>query len=721
VSRARRTLAAVFAGDSRVWRVAALAAIPVLALLGYYLLKPRAYFTGTNSVEPLSYVAPAKPGEALCVPDLDFPAGTARVRMLLSARGVRPALTLTAVIDNTRSVAQLPAQAVPMPSGVEFPVPQVRSAGVARRGSLCVTAAAGVNWGGTPLPVPPREGPTLGGVAIPAKVSIWYLPPAGATSSYLARAGSTLQRASLFRPAPIGPWLYWIILVVVLPALALAAIRFLALATAGRLVRGAGAWLFLVAAVNFVCWALITPPFQVPDEPDHFAYTQSLVERGERPAGSPASPLLRWSSSEDLALEDTGFLTDHQVGDTKAPWSSAQEQTYKRDVATIHPRGSDGGGNETAASHGPVYYALLAPAYAVATSSPFSQLTLMRFASAVIGALTVLFTFLLVRELAPGRPWLAVLAALLVAFQPMYGFMSGGVNNDVGVNAGAAALEFLMIRILRRGITLRTGLATAVVAVLLPMVKGTALSIYPLLAFVVLLTLWRSHRSRDLRAWAGAGVGAGATAGLASVAFSAWSPAAVAGGAGGGGGLAANTEAVSEALRHIPDYFAYVWQVFLPRLSFMRRHFPPGPKPVYVIFVQRGWAALGWYVIFFPKWVYSVLEGLMIAAIPAGFVAAWRERDWLRRNWAVATVVLLAPVLVLVGFEAAYYVRTVHAVIPEFGRYEFPAIAPLAAIVVGILHFAGRRWALCAGTVLLVAMLALSYAAQLLELTAFYA
>jgi hypothetical protein len=81
----------------------------------------------------------------------------------------------------------------------------------------------------------------------------------------------------------------------------------------------------------------------------------------------------------------------------------------------------------------------------------------------------------------------------------------------------------------------------------------------------------------------------------------------------------------------------------------------------------------------------------------------------------------LAPVLVLLGFEAAYYVRTVHAVIPEFGRYEFPAIAPLAAIVVGILHFAGRRWALCAGTVLLVAMLGLSYAAQLLELTAFYA
>ncbi len=60
----------------------------------------------------------------------------------------------------------------------------------------------------------------------------------------------------------------------------------------------------------------------------------------------------------------------------------------------------------------------------------------MRIGSALIGALVVLFTFLLARELAPGRPWLAVLAALLVAYEPMYGFISGIVNNDVGVNAG---------------------------------------------------------------------------------------------------------------------------------------------------------------------------------------------------------------------------------------------------------------------------------------------
>ena len=57
----------------------------------------------------------------------------------------------------------------------------------------------------------------------------------------------------------------------------------------------------------------------------------------------------------------------------------------------------------------------------------------------------------------------------------------------------------------------------------------------------------------------------------------------------------------------------------------------------------------------------------------------------------------------------------------EFGRYAFPAIAPLAVLVVASLHAFGRRWALLAGVGLLVAMLALSYASQLLTLTGFYA
>jgi hypothetical protein len=60
-------------------------------------------------------------------------------------------------------------------------------------------------------------------------------------------------------------------------------------------------------------------------------------------------------------------------------------------------------------------------------------------------------------------------------------------------------------------------------------------------------------------------------------------------------------------------------------------------------------------------------------------------------------------------------------VIGEVGRYAFPAIGPLAVLVVGALHAFGRRHVLGVGVGLLVAMIALSYASQLLTLTSFFA
>jgi hypothetical protein len=78
-------------------------------------------------------------------------------------------------------------------------------------------------------------------------------------------------------------------------------------------------------------------------------------------------------------------------------------------------------------------------------------------------------------------------------------------------------------------------------------------------------------------------------------------------------------------------------------------------------------------------------------------------------------------VAVILGFTAAYYTPTPRPVIAEFGRYVFPAIGPIALLVLGALHALGRRRLPLAGTGFVVAAIFLSYAAQLLTLTAFYA
>jgi hypothetical protein len=713
-------LAVVFAGERRVWRAAAIVAVPLALLICFYCVRPRAYYTGTDNVEVYTYVVQTPAGQTVCVPGLQIPAGTARIRLqLISRTAERPALHLALALDGRTLRSELPPTAVGGDhlSAASFPIPERPSAPSSTSAAVCLTAGDVVNWGGTPLVAPPAPlPPTLNGAPLPARIAVWYLPPAGARRSYLAQAGAILRRASLFRPAAVGPWLYVLVLLVVLPALALAAVRCLALAAAGH-GRRLGAWLFALAAVQFACWAIITPAFQVPDELDHFAYTQSLVARGQAPSRNPGSPLPRWSSAENLALEDMSFFTDHQVGDTKPPWTTLQERRYRAQAALLHPSSRDGGGNETAATHGPIYYAALAPAYLLASSSPFSQLTLMRLTSALLGALTVLFTYLLARELAPGRPWLAVLAALLVAYEPMYGFISGAVNNDVGVNAGAAALELLLIRMLRRGLTLPWGLLTGGLLALLPLVKGTAYSLYPVAAVAFVATLWRHHHRRaEAAGWGGLALAVVAARALSVRLDGLLHPS-----QGGAPGPSSATAVASGALEHPLGYLAYLWEVFLPRLPFMAPHFETSGPPGFTIFVERGWAAFGWYDVFFPHWVYLLILAAMLAVPILALVAARLEWAFVRRNLLEAALLLLIPIAVVAGFEAAFYTTGVRPLIAEFGRYAFPAIAPLAVLVVASLHAFGRRRALLAGTGLLVAILALSFASQLLTLTTFYA
>ena len=728
----RRIPAVVVAGDARVWRAATFVAVPLVLLAAFYCLRPREYDTGTNSVEAVGYIAETGTGEPMCVPGLQIPAGTARIRLqLVSRTSLRPALRMVLTLGDGRGELEDRLAAVKVAanriSAAVFTIPTLAAHPAEVPASLCVTAGDVVNWGGTPLAaVPSPSAPTDAGRPIQGRIFVRYLPPRGVESSYIARAGAILRRASLFRPGFVGPWLYVLLLLVVLPALAIVSIRCLALAVQGSRTgiggRRMALTLFAVAAINFACWALITPPFQAPDEVDHFAYTQSLVERGEAPSRNPGSPLPRWSSAESLLLEDMSFFTDHQVGDSRVPWTARQQDFYRAEAAALHPSAANGGGNETAATHGAIYYAALAPAYLLASNSPVDQLTWMRLTSALIGALTVLFAFLLTRELAPGRPWLAVLAALLIAYQPMYGFISGAVNNDVGINAGAAGLELLLILLLRRGFTLALGVAIGGLVVALPIVKGTADSLYPVVGVAVLLAAWRHHRRRDAAGFAGLAFTALALRELSdrlSGVLRSSGGTAVAGG-GETAGLAA-AGAASEALHHPLGYLGYLWEVFLPRLPFMAPHFETAAPPAFLIFVERGWGAFGWYDVFFPHWVYVVIFAAMILVTLLGVVALRREWQFLRRNMAEAAILVLTPVAVVAGVEAAFYTTGTRPLVAEFGRYAFPAIAPLAVLAVASLQALGRRWALLAGSGLLVGMLALSYAAQLVTLTGFYA
>jgi hypothetical protein len=187
------------------------------------------------------------------------------------------------------------------------------------------------------------------------------------------------------------------------------------------------AWICaLLAVVNAACWSFITPPFQVPDEPSHFAYVQQLAETGRL----PSSPAERFSDEEMAALQALDWGDLKQSPQNLSISSPTQQRQLERDLAAPLGR-TDGGAAGVAASEPPLFYALQTIPYRLAAhASLLVRLELMRLLSSLMAGLTALLAFLFVRESLPGERWAWTVGGLGVAFAPLLGFMSGSVNPD---------------------------------------------------------------------------------------------------------------------------------------------------------------------------------------------------------------------------------------------------------------------------------------------------
>jgi hypothetical protein len=715
-----------FPGDVWVWRAAG----AVIAVLGIILLvellQPREYFLGSNSVAARDYVVQVPAGKRMCVRDVRVPAGTQRIRWGIDTQNVPrvpvdmtvsvhggPTLTGAIVRSSTTGFHKVDIpMSGPVPGGAPFHFADLCLAPKGTGGQIFVWGRSQPDITSKPIEV--------GKDKIPSRVALWFLPLAHERRSILSQVPQMFDRASLFRPGFYGPWVLWLILFAGLPALLYAAIRMIA--TADLPIRRRVPLPLAVALVAFAAatsWALVDPAFQSPDESEHFAYVQYLAETGKAVdlAQGTKPP---WSTQEALVIDGTRELSVFERSEAKLPWLT----DYQRDLRTRQaqqspkggPRDNGGGYHPATSTHAPLYYALLAPGYlAVRHQSVESQLLAMRLGSALMGALTAMFAVLLLLELLPGRRGLAVAAGLLVALEPMFAFISGAVNNDNGVNLACAAVIYLMVRALRRGLTVPVAVGLGAALVLAPIMKGTGYELYPPALLGLAGLLLRRHGRRDL----GMVV---VLLGAFAITFVGWdlvreafhrnaftTP---------GGGTPGTTFAANQ---NIKGYLVWMWQTLIPwKLPFMR-DFTIIKWPFFNIYVQRGFAGFGWYAIFFPNWVYAPIVAAMGATAVLGTRMLWVERVAALRRWPELLFLASVPVVVLCAVEAAYFTLVIPLDgVAEQGRYAFPAITALAAIVIGGCLGLGRRRALPVAAALVAGLGMLLVAGQWLTLSTFY-
>ncbi|MCB8946616.1 MAG: glycosyltransferase family 39 protein [Ardenticatenaceae bacterium] len=321
---------------------------------------------------------------------------------------------------------------------------------------------------------------------------------------------------------------------------------------------------------------------------------------------------------------------------------------------------------------------------------------IVRLFSVLLGAATVYLTYLIGKELAPNRPEIALGAAALNAFTPMFLFISGAVNNDNLAIPLASLAILLMIRavggrlsvsgnwITDNGLPItdywKTWLLIGTVIGLAILTKEGTFGLLPLALGTIFIAYWKGKRNAELH---------GEPQSYAEKREVFW------------GDIFRNLgwTAVSFLIlllpviliagwwywRNIVLYDDFLgWNAFIAVLG-QRAH----PASLAQLWSERWgfmlsyWGLFGGVNVPMPLWLYHILNGIVVVGVGGFVIYLAREiRDWrleIRRN-------LQSPISNL---------QTVISNLLDFVTNKFALVVCLlfvAAVVVGLIQWATTTW-----------------------------
>jgi Predicted membrane protein (DUF2142) len=467
----------------------------------------------------------------------------------------------------------------------------------------------------------------------------------------------------------------------------------------------------LIACLNAACWSIVTPPFQVPDEPDHFSYVKQLVDTGTRPTINEGA----YPTETSVALEALGFYHMIEQPEDYAISSQAEHAQMLRRIDNTNGASVGSANAGVATAQPPLYYAIEAVPYALEQHDPIpDRIQLMRLVSALFAGLTALFVFLFVRELLPSEPWAWVVGGVAVAVAPLLGFMSGSINPDSMLYAVSAAIFYCLARAFRRGLSIRMAVTIGAVTAIGLLTKLNFAGLLPgiLIALVILsVRVARgSSRSVGLKRFA-LSTGIGLSPGVLLLAIEALKNHALL------GPFANVTELAKGSLF---GQINYIWQLYLPHLPGTVNDFP-GTFTTRQFWFDGYVGLFGWRDTRFPSWVYNValIPTAVLVALCARALYESRSAVRSRVSELVVYVAISIGVMAMVGAASYGAFPGVDAEYFEV-RYLFPMLALLGVVLALAARGAGRRWGPAAGALIVVLFIAHDLLSQMLVIGRYY-
>ncbi|WP_420644260.1 ArnT family glycosyltransferase [Candidatus Leptofilum sp.] len=436
-------------------------------------------------------------------------------------------------------------------------------------------------------------------------------------------------------------------------------------------------WLYLILGLFIVLgvmYALVTPVFEASDELWHYPMIRHLADGNPLPVQvfdpAQAGPWKQEASQPPLY---------YYLGVALTFWIDTSDMET---VRWENPHVDNG----ILTDDGNINLTIKDPAW-----NPWQgtllAVRLIRLLSVLLGAATVYLTYLIGKELAPSRPEIALGAAALNAFTPMFLFISGAVNNDNLAIPLSSLGILLMIRAVSKQYSVgqysvtdywslitaywKTWLKIGVVIGLAILTKQGAFGLLPLALGTIFIVYWRETRNTELHGgdterhreniWGEIARILGRTA----VSF-----------------LILLIPVILIAgwwyWRNIVLYGDFLgWNAFIAVLG-QRAH----PASLAQLWSERWgfmlsyWGLFGGVNVPMPLWLYHVLNGVVVVGVLGFLVYLFREiRDWrlgIRGN-------LQSLISNLLNFVAA----------------KFPLVVCLlfvTAVIVGLIQWATTTW-----------------------------
>ena len=214
--------------------------------------------------------------------------------------------------------------------------------------------------------------------------------------------------------------------------------------------RAALLLLILFALLRSVLWASVQPGWLAPDEDYHWLYINYMVEKHTVP--NLSKPFYTDELFRSVALVKQGlFLAGADgsySGDPHAVLSKLGGPLSEREPAPPNPR---------QVLHPPGYYL---GGFVIDEilwhKVSITRLTAIRYYSALLGAITIFFAWLLAAAVL-AREWQQLAAAALASLQPILAFSASTITNDVGVAVALTATLAWCAWMLRGPPTARPG------------------------------------------------------------------------------------------------------------------------------------------------------------------------------------------------------------------------------------------------------------------------